>query len=566
VTNTLYLSFTTIAVIFTNTRKWDGKDFRYVTSGEYIQMSGRAGRRGKDDRGIVIQMLDEKMEPAVCKEILYGAADPLNSSYHISYNMLLNLMRVEDVDPEYLLRASFHQFQREKDAPGLLLQAETAESQAETVDLGSDEKSQLADEYYQMDQQLLLTRRKISKIVRKPEYVLKFLQAPGRFLDVTIDGNAYGWGVLASCKKKNGSGSGGDAGRLVSLTNPAEYTLEILLNCVDRHFDSKGKGAEEDAENSSLLWRGATQTCRPATDDDEKRIVSMRLFTVGLTSIDRLSAVRIFIPQDVTTPEARNKVAMSVKEVEKRFPEGIPLLDPIGDLGIKDEAFQTHLQRAEALTERLASHKLATDYPVQERLSLVHGYEKKAEYLEQAKAYREEARSCQTMAMKDDLKKMKRVLKRLGHVDAEGVIQTKGAFNVVRGTADMLSSVFGKVVMRSAYRGAPCILSHSSFLSYVYTGRTACEINTADELVVVELIFTGVFNDLSVDQCVALLSVMTFDERTKDDDDPTKGLKSFLLNPFYKLQEVARTVARVEIACGVDIDEDEFVDKFNPGM
>jgi superfamily II RNA helicase len=29
-------------VVFTNTRKFDGKDFRWVTSGEYIQMSGRA--------------------------------------------------------------------------------------------------------------------------------------------------------------------------------------------------------------------------------------------------------------------------------------------------------------------------------------------------------------------------------------------------------------------------------------------------------------------------------------------------------------------------------------------
>lgn len=61
-------------VVFTNTRKWDGKDFRYVTSGEYIQMSGRAGRRGKDDRGIVIQMLDEKMEPSACKEIVSASS------------------------------------------------------------------------------------------------------------------------------------------------------------------------------------------------------------------------------------------------------------------------------------------------------------------------------------------------------------------------------------------------------------------------------------------------------------------------------------------------------------
>src|ERR1700734_1671356 len=34
--------------IFTTTYKFDGQIFRQLSSGEYIQMSGRAGRRGTD--------------------------------------------------------------------------------------------------------------------------------------------------------------------------------------------------------------------------------------------------------------------------------------------------------------------------------------------------------------------------------------------------------------------------------------------------------------------------------------------------------------------------------------
>ena len=71
-------------VIFTNVRKFDGKERRWLSSGEYIQMSGRAGRRGLDDRGIVILMIDEKMEPAVAKGLLKGSADKLNSAFHLT--------------------------------------------------------------------------------------------------------------------------------------------------------------------------------------------------------------------------------------------------------------------------------------------------------------------------------------------------------------------------------------------------------------------------------------------------------------------------------------------------
>ncbi|MCH81306.1 superkiller viralicidic activity 2-like 2-like, partial [Trifolium medium] len=54
--------------IFTNVRKFDGDKFRWTTSGEHIQMSGRAGRQG----------IDEKMEPSTDKSTVKGAADSLN--------------------------------------------------------------------------------------------------------------------------------------------------------------------------------------------------------------------------------------------------------------------------------------------------------------------------------------------------------------------------------------------------------------------------------------------------------------------------------------------------------
>ena len=97
-------------VVFTAVRKFDGENFRWLAGGEYIQMSGRAGRRGIDDKGITILMVDEKMEPEVAKGMLKGNADPLNSSFHLNYNMLISSLRIEDSDPEYIIRRSFHQF------------------------------------------------------------------------------------------------------------------------------------------------------------------------------------------------------------------------------------------------------------------------------------------------------------------------------------------------------------------------------------------------------------------------------------------------------------------------
>jgi len=82
-------------------------------------MSGRAGRRGLDEKGIVILMVDEKVSPVVGRNIVQGLPDPINSAFHLTYNMVLNLLRVEEINPEYMLERSFFQFQNHAAIPEL---------------------------------------------------------------------------------------------------------------------------------------------------------------------------------------------------------------------------------------------------------------------------------------------------------------------------------------------------------------------------------------------------------------------------------------------------------------
>ncbi|KAJ0816751.1 putative RNA helicase [Helianthus annuus] len=62
-------------LFFSNVRKFDGDKFRWLSSGGYIQMSGRAGRRGIDDRGVCILMVDKKLETSTAKMMVKRSAD-----------------------------------------------------------------------------------------------------------------------------------------------------------------------------------------------------------------------------------------------------------------------------------------------------------------------------------------------------------------------------------------------------------------------------------------------------------------------------------------------------------
>ncbi|CAH0727479.1 unnamed protein product, partial [Brenthis ino] len=468
-------------VVFTNCQKFDGKDFRFITSGEYIQMSGRAGRRGLDDKGIVILMIDQKVTPAVVKGMVQGKADPINSAFHLTYNMVLNLLRVEEINPEYMLERSFFQFQNQAAIPDLI---DKVKAKLKEYDRLTIEEEHSIASYCTVRSQLDLLGAQFRSFITRPEYLKPFLQ-PGRLVKVKTEKFEYDWGIIVNFRHKTGKGK-------KQAENPLSAETVIIVDIL-LHV-KKGKGDTE-----------TNPPCPPGEAGD------VEVVPVLHTLIYQISSLRVYYPKDLRPADNRKSVLKTIGEVKKRFPEGPPLLNPIKDMKIEDPVFKECVDRIKILEERLYAHPLHKD---KNRGALTAAYEKKQEVYEELTQVKSELKKAKSILQMDELKKRKRVLRRLGYCTLADVIELKG--------------------------------------------RIACELSSADELLLTELIFNGVFNALSAEQSAALVSCFVCDENSSQASATGDELRGVL----RQLQEYARRIAKVSIDAKMDLDEDEYVGKF----
>ena len=104
------LNLPTRTVVFSGFRKYDNKSFRDLLPGEYTQMAGRAGRRGLDTVGSVIIVApgaDEAPPAGRLRQMMLGDPTKLRSQFRLTYNMILNLLRVEALKIEEMIKRSF---------------------------------------------------------------------------------------------------------------------------------------------------------------------------------------------------------------------------------------------------------------------------------------------------------------------------------------------------------------------------------------------------------------------------------------------------------------------------
>lgn len=467
-------------VLFTSPRKFDGREMRWITSGEYIQMSGRAGRRGLDDKGIVMLMIDEKVSKVVGKEIVQGKPDPINSAFHLTYNMVLNLLRVEEINPEYMLERSFFQFQNQSSIPDLYRRVQAKQSAVNAIKIPNE--SNIAS-YYHIRDQLDSLGKQFRSFITTPIYLTKFLQ-PGRMVKVQKDNDdEFDWGIIVNFKKQQ-----------TDEKNPLKVENQTIVDIL-LHVD--------DTYEKNVM----PKPC-PSNKQGTVEVVP-----VLHTLISRISSLRVYYPEDLRPADNRRSVLKTINEVKKRFPDGPPLLNPITDMNIKDANFQNIVELIEKFEKQLFAHTLHKSPKLDE---LYTQYSNKLAQGAELKAEKDALRKAKSLLQMDELKYRKRVLRRLGYCTPADVIEFKG--------------------------------------------RVACELSSADELLITEMIFNGIFNELTTEQSVSLLSTFVCDEKSSEAPRAAEELSE----PLRQMQVLARRIAKISNECKLEIDEEGYVEKFKP--
>eukprot|EP00474_Spongospora_subterranea_P009620 CRZ10078.1 hypothetical protein [Spongospora subterranea] len=373
-------------VVFTAIDKFDGQARRALSSSEYIQMSGRAGRRNRDPFGLSILMINQNEEVKTVEALVDNQSDPLVSQFRLSYNSILNMTRSELHNPDLLLANSFHAYLDQSSRSDAKDQIEKLVKQSQDIvahfhESGPCVYDQVA-EHVRISHAINESQVVLQSYIHHPKFALPFMQ-PGRvvyinpLVPLSFD---LGWGVLIACKK---------------LFAPAQYYIDVLLNC---NF--------VDAVPIAVA---------PLSSQGQARIVRLHM-----DCIKQISTIRMLLPDDLLPKSSRVSVISELQRLSSLGP--IPVLDIIIDQKVDAEtadAINTHRSRLTTLVPVLSTFPEIS--PAQNIL-----FEQNATIQRTIEGLKVTASDASSVRFRTELKSRLRLLRRLHYVDADGLILPKG--------------------------------------------------------------------------------------------------------------------------------------------
>ncbi|CEH12518.1 antiviral helicase [Ceraceosorus bombacis] len=455
-------------VVFSGIRKHDGHEFRELLAGEYTQMSGRAGRRGLDATGVVIiNAADDIPETGILNKMLLGQPTKLTSQFRLTYNMILNLLRVEALKVEEMIKRSFSENASQRLLPDQQKKVKAVERQLARIPSVAPERHDVLSTFYDLCQNSVSSNEAMLEVALAHQQGNKML-APGRV--ILLRDAHFDW----------------DAAVLVKTLGPALFLVLAAVAPARKNGDFDAPG--EHGPPPRWPPRCAVPSENIVYDLREVSLGSIALVTPHALKIEgsMILAHRISAMQ-----RTADMIAPLAAEMSRQ--ESAPEVDWSR---IRRLEFQEALRSRDAYAARLAQHG-----------AVVEEEHFPSEYA--------------TMHTRKTL--MARIAKLQHSISDQNL--------------DLLPDYEARIGVLKALRFVDPVSE-----AVLLKGRVACEINSADELLLTELILDGFFTLLKPEECVALLSVFVFQEKT----DVATELPEALAEAFANILRISERVSAVQ--------------------
>jgi antiviral helicase SKI2 len=556
------------SVVFNSVRKHDGVQFRELQPGEYTQMAGRAGRRGLDKVGTVILCCfgDTPPPQTLLRNMLTGSSTKLQSQFRLTYTMILNLLRVEDMSVEGMIKRSFSEFATQRalttnEYPKLLARGtKTLLKLDEEFKHNADGRVGCEDveEYYFACRNVLSSNKKL--------------------LSYILGSGGTGGGALV-------------AGRILLVTSGRKQKYVCTPALVLRPPDSSSQSSNASGNDDLvcicmvLLPQSYTHSSDSADRNEvkfgaldhvgEAQSRSFAIHKVRMAEIFLVSAVKYKIDSKVFYKEDASKNAREFSAFGNPF---------AGTKTMKDR----HVVRND--DNPFAGMKARGKMGKNSSQSQGAGLSQEAQLVDDAMSYLINAEKAESdsglslLDLRECAKNMHQVNSAIEFGSAYDRLEHDVAFarqfrsHYHPSLETHYITVDRRETLRSRVKVLRHMLSNESLqlfpdfemrkamlqsLGYVdendtvcLKGRVACEVNTCEGLIVTEMVFGGMLNELEPPEIVAALSALLFQEKT--DDDIGSDLPERLISSCERMKAIAVDLGQRQKDVGLPVDPLEY--------
>jgi len=449
------LNLPTRTVVFSGFRKYDNKAFRDLLPGEYTQMAGRAGRRGLDKVGYVILVspgAEESPPAGRLRQMMLGDPTKLRSQFRLTYNMILNLLRVEALKIEEMIKRSFSENATQALLPEHEKQIKLSEADLDKV---KREPCSICDKDIEVchdagvEFQQLTVQLHLSMLATA---VGRRMFQPKRLIVFKGKNDVRTVGVLLREGVTKGTGV---------------QVLEVLYH---------NKRQRQDADFLPYLERFRRRFVPlPQTENE----MDLRLAMIPLDDVEALTSSHM--QMDVNAILRKDKDEMARVKAELLATCSSWTSSTWNELEymkyLKEMSIRTLLEERGKAVHRAQSRECihCPDFP--KHFAMAHDQWVIKDKIDSVR----QLMSDQNLQLLPDYQQRINVLKDLGFIDENSRVELKG--------------------------------------------KVACEIHSADELVLTELVLENVLSEYEPEEIVALLSSFVFQEKTDSTPNMTPALE-----------------------------------------